>query len=116
MAAQHWFRLHSGRAGLNPQRLEGDLAQGDLMELSAWTAGPTGSWRDNASARGPTLSTADRHCGLAASLPSKLVAKVPDCPLHEPHKNPTSPRPGPPPQDPHGHDDIPRHTSALMLK
>jgi hypothetical protein len=33
-----------------------------------------------------------------------------------PHKNPTSTRPGPPPQDPHGHDDIPRHTPAPVLK
>ena len=33
-----------------------------------------------------------------------------------PHKNPTSPRPGPPPQVSHGHDGIPRHTPALMLK
>jgi hypothetical protein len=33
-----------------------------------------------------------------------------------PHRNPTSPRPGPSPRDPHGHDGIPRHTPALMLK
>src|ERR1039457_6557978 len=29
---------------------------------------------------------------------------------------PVSPPPGPPPQVSHGHDDIPRHTPALMLK
>ncbi len=33
-----------------------------------------------------------------------------------PHKNPTNPRPGPPPQVSHGHDGIPRHTPALLLK
>ena len=33
-----------------------------------------------------------------------------------PHKNPTSPCPGPPPQVSQGHGDIPRHTLALMLK
>ena len=34
----------------------------------------------------------------------------------EPHKNPTSTRPEPPPQVSHGHDGIPRHTPALLLK
>ncbi len=33
-----------------------------------------------------------------------------------PHKHPTSPPPGPPPRDPHGHDGIPRHTPALLPK
>jgi hypothetical protein len=33
-----------------------------------------------------------------------------------PHKNPTSPPPGPPPQTSHGHGGIPRHTPALLLK
>jgi len=43
--------------------------------------------------------------------------------LHEPakasgvpHKNPTSPRPGPAPQVSHGQDGIPRHTPALLVK
>jgi hypothetical protein len=34
----------------------------------------------------------------------------------EPHKNPTSPRPGPAPQVPHGQDGIPRHTPVLLVK
>lgn len=33
-----------------------------------------------------------------------------------PHRNPTSPPPGPLPQASHGHDGILRHTLALLLK
>jgi hypothetical protein len=33
-----------------------------------------------------------------------------------PHKNPTTPPPGAPPQTSHGHGGIPRHTPALLLK
>ena len=62
-----------------------------------------------APALGPHLrSHHDRHVTPRLSEPPEASG--------EPHKNPTSPPPGPPPQTSHGHDGIPRHTPALMLK
>jgi hypothetical protein len=57
--------------------------------------------------------TGDRH-GESAALNN--LGLVTGSRPGEPHKNPTSTRPGPPPQDPHGHGGIPRHIPALLLK
>jgi len=63
--------------------------------------------------RGPS-----RKVALQKWSPKSLNTQLREPPqaFGVPHKNPTSPPPRPPPQDPHGHDDTPRHTPALMLK
>src|ERR1035441_7051399 len=81
------------------------------------------SWRSRSSApeikrgREPRQSTAGQPRGLShePALESWSPKSLNDQ-LHEPpeafggpHKNPTSPPPGPPPQVSHGHDGIPRH-------
>jgi hypothetical protein len=55
----------------------------------------------------PSAGSVGRYLSPGSRLPKTSV---------EPHKNPTSPRPGPAPQVPHGHDGIPRHTQALVIK
>ena len=73
---------------------------------------------------GARQSTTGQSRGLSREpAAGNLSPKILNDPLHEPpktfgvsHKNPTSTRPGPPPQTSHGHDGIPRHTPALVLK
>ncbi len=63
----------------------------------------------------PATWAQPRTCSRRPVSPNARPHKPPEA-FGGPHKNPTSPRSGPPPQDPHGHDDIPRHTPALLLK
>jgi hypothetical protein len=53
---------------------------------------------------------------LANRSPESLYRYLGELAFGVPHKNPTSTGPEPPPQDPHGHDSIPRHTPAFLLK
>jgi hypothetical protein len=93
-----------------------------------WSAGDSGHAVPRSSEDGtpgsPGLQLRADPASLAARLPCESWSpqplntrlRKPPKAFGGPHRNPTSPPPGPPPRDPHGHDDIPRHTPALMLK
>jgi len=129
-----WFR--HGRLLLHRLRDSGRYRGGLLVGVRLWLggrgagghlaalAGRSPSPWEITQGREPGQSTAGQPRGLSrGSAPGSRSAKSRMTsyvsrrrPSACPHKNPTSPPPGPPPQISHGHDGIPRHTPALMLE
>ena len=86
--------------------------------------GPEGTWRRIPLSPDQPSTARHSHCGPSrepaptSRSPKSLNGRLREPPEASggPHRNPTSPRPGPPPRVPHGHDGTPRHTPALLLK